>query len=268
VSPDALAALCRAALPHEHLTEAELEWACFGGGARVVGDERGCAAYVVHDFGGYRGAWLLLVVVAPAEQGRGRGKELVAEVVERARAAGARDLHLANAVPRYLWPGVDLMNTRASAFVEGLGFDEGLLGINMAIPAGFRRAPAPGVVVEHETSGDAVTFCAREYPHWVPELSRAVELGTAFAARADGATVGFCCHSVNRAGWIGPMATDPRLRHGGVGSATLAAVCADLERGGRDTGEIAWVSNLRFYAKCGATVSRVFRGGRLALEER
>ena len=31
------------------------------------------------------------------------------------------------------------------------------------------------------------------------------------------------------------------------------------------TGEISWVSNLRFYGKCGARVSRVFLGGRLQL---
>jgi GNAT superfamily N-acetyltransferase len=265
VTPAALAALCRAALPDEHLTAGELEWVCFGDGAEIVGDELGCAVYNVKQIGGYRGAWLLLVAVEPAEQGKGRGKALVAEVVERSRAAGARDLHVANAVPRYLWPGVDLMNTRAAAFVEGLGFDEGLLGINMAIPASFRRAPAPGVVVERETSRDALAFCEHAYPHWVPELARAIELGTAFAARADGSTIGFSCHSVNRRGWIGPMATDPQLQHSGVGSATLAAVCEDLERSGLPVGEIAWVSNLRFYAKCGATVSRVFRGGRLAL---
>ncbi len=100
----------------------------------------------------------------------------------------------------------------------------------------------------------------------MPELDRAVGLGTAFAARnADGATIAFACHSVNRAGWIGPMATDPTLQHGGVGSAVLAAVCADLDRIGLASGEISWVSNLRFYGKCGARVSRVFLGGRLKL---
>jgi predicted N-acetyltransferase YhbS len=70
---------------------------------------------------------------------------------------------------------------------------------------------------------------------------------------------------VNRAGWIGPMATDPTLQRGGVGSALLAAVCADLERRGFASGEIAWVSNLRFYGKCGARVSRVFLGGKLRI---
>ncbi|GIU87149.1 MAG: hypothetical protein KatS3mg009_1664 [Acidimicrobiia bacterium] len=37
---------------------------------------------------------------------------------------------------------------------------------------------------------------------------------------------------------------------------------------GHATGEIAWVSNLRFYGKCGATVSRVFRGAHLTLRAR
>jgi predicted N-acetyltransferase YhbS len=86
------------------------------------------------------------------------------------------------------------------------------------------------------------------------------------AARDDqGRTVGFGCHSVNRAGWIGPMATDPTWQHGGVGSAVLGELCADLASHAMPTGEVAWVSNLRFYGKCGARVSRVFLGGRKTL---
>jgi predicted N-acetyltransferase YhbS len=61
------------------------------------------------------------------------------------------------------------------------------------------------------------------------------------------------------------MATDRTRQHGGVGSAVVAAACADLEARGCATGEISWVSNLRFYGKCGASVSRVFLGGKLAL---
>ena len=64
------------------------------------------------------------------------------------------------------------------------------------------------------------------------------------------------------------MATDPALQHGGVGSALLDGVCTDLEQRGITTGEIAWVSNLRFYGKCGARVSRVFLGGRKRLRRK
>jgi GNAT superfamily N-acetyltransferase len=217
-------------------------------------------------FGRHVAAWLTLVVVGTEFQGAGVGKELVHAAVDRARALGAHDLLLASAVPRYLWPGVDLANTRAGMLLETCGFSREWLGINMAIDTTFRRDAPAGIVVERETGLGAHDFAVHEYPHWVAELDRAVELGTAFAARtASGNTIGFGCHSVNRAGWIGPMATDPALKHGGVGSAVVAAICADLEAQGYATGEISWVSNLRFYGKCGARVSRVFMGGKLAL---
>lgn len=268
-TPDALAALCAAAMPHEELTPAELAWICSGDGTTIVGDERAAAVLTIEAIGDYLGAWLVLVAVHPDDQRRGRGRKVVREAVALAETAGAADLHLATAIPRYVWPGVDMMNTRAAAFCEAIGFTDGPIGINMAISTDFRRPAPPGVTIERETGVGALDLCDRSYPHWRAEVERAIELGTAFSARsADGETIGFSCHSVNRRRWIGPMATDPDRRASGIGSATLAAVCADLESRGETTGEIAWVSNLRFYGKCGATVSRVFRGGRQSLRAR
>ena len=266
VTPDALAALCDAAMPLERLTVDELAYLCNGSDDTVFGDERGAAVVQLQRFGRHVAAWLTLAAVHPSAQRRGRGKELVRAAADHARAAGAHDLLLASAVPRYVWPGVDLANTEVGMLLESCGFERDWLGINMAIDTAFRREPPRGVVVERETTAGAHDFATRAFPHWVPELDRAVALGTAFAARAaDGATVGFGCHSVNRFAWIGPMATDPELQHGGVGSAVVAAICADLEARGCATGEISWVSNLRFYGKCGARVSRIFMGGKLAL---
>lgn len=265
-NPDALAALCDTAMPEERLTADELAYLCFGEHDEVLGDERAAAVLQTQRFDKHLAAWLTLVAVHPAEQSRGRGKELVRAVADRARELGARDLLLASAVPRYLWPGVDVFNTRAGMLLETCGFERDWVGTNMAIDTAFRQAPPKGVVVERETGAGAHELAVRAYPYWVPELDRAVMLGTAFAARdANGATIGFGCHSVNRFGWIGPMATDPTLQHGGVGSAVVAALCADLEARDCATGEIAWVSNVRFYGKCGARVSRVFVGGRLGL---
>jgi GNAT superfamily N-acetyltransferase len=270
VTPDALAVLCEAAMPEERLTSDELSYLCFGANAdladEVFGDERGAAVLQTQRFGSQVAAWLILLAVHPSSQRTGLGKELVHAVAERARALGAHDLLLASAVPRYVWPGVDLMNTRVGMLLETCGFERDWLGTNMVIDTTFRRAPGPGVVVERVTGAGAHDFAERAYPYWVPELDRAVGIGTAFAARnAHGDTIGFGCHSVNRFGWIGPMATDPGLQHGGVGSAVVSALCADLAARGCTTGEISWVSNLRFYGKCGARVSRVFMGGKLAL---
>jgi mycothiol synthase len=266
MTPDALAALCDAAMPEERLTRDELAYLCFGDTDEVLGDDAGAAVLQMQRFGEFVVGWLTLVVVRPDEQSKGRGKELVHAVADRARALGASQLMLASAVPRYLWPGVDLANTSAGMLLESCGFERDWVGTNMAIDTSFRREPPAPVEVVRETGSGAHDFAAEAYPHWVPELDRAVERGTAFAARADdGATIGFGCHSVNRFGWIGPMATEPNLQHGGVGSAVVAAICADLETRGCDTGEISWVSNLRFYGKCGARVSRLFMGGKLVL---
>jgi len=266
LTPAALAALCAAAMPDEHLTESELEYLCFGDDDEHFGDDRAAAVLQHKRFGEYVTCWLTLVAVEPAAQGRGLGKELVRAVADRARDLGAPDLLLASAIPRYIWPGVDLFNTRAGMLLETCGFERDWVGTNMALATTFHRPPPAGVVVERETGTGSREMAARDFPYWVPELDRAVMLGTAFAARdAQGRTIGFGCHSVNRFGWIGPMATDPTLQHGGVGSSVVAALCADLGERGCPTAEISWVSNLRFYGKCGATVSRVFLGGRLHL---
>jgi GNAT superfamily N-acetyltransferase len=254
-------------MPEEHLTASELEYLCFGPGDEVIGDERGAVVLQPQRFGEFLAVWLVLIAVDPAHQHRGLGKQLVHATIERARSQGAGHVLLASAVPRYLWPGVDVRNTRAGMLFESCGFERGGVGMNMAIDTGFRASPPPGVVIERETGAGAHDFAARAYPYWVPELDRAVDLGTAFAARTDNdATIAFACHSVNRFGWIGPMGTDPDSQHSGIGSALLAALCADLAARGCPTGEISWVSNLRFYGKCGAQVSRVFEGGRLALD--
>ncbi len=56
------------------------------------------------------------------------------------------------------------------------------------------------------------------------------------------------------------MATDSTRQHGGVGSASLACLCEDMQASGTSEAEIAWVGPVRFYAKAAsARVSRVFR---------
>jgi GNAT superfamily N-acetyltransferase len=266
IGPYEFETLCAAAMPHERLTADELKHICYGERDLVLGEPEGAIAITTKRFDAHVAAWILLVAVHPDRQGKGAGKALMARALDAAKELGARSVHLANAVPRYVWPGVELANTRAGMLCETMGFHRDLVGVNMSIPTAFRREPPPGIVVERETTDAALSFAALEYSHWVPELAVAIERGTAFAARNEfGATVGFACHSCNRNGWIGPMATSADLQHGGVGSALLGALCEDLAARGHGDGEISWVSNFRFYGKCGATVSRVFQGGALKL---
>ena len=257
-----LAALVSAALPDEGLTVEDIQTCCFGPDLELVGGGQSSAVLKVDGSGL---AWLLLVAVHPDQQRHGRARILLDAVAGRAREQGARELHLGNAFPRYVWPGVDFQFTPALALFEAAGFEATGAACNMAITTAFRADPPAGVTVEPETGGGAVQLAERAYPHWVDETARGVEHGTCFAARADGDTIGFAAHSVNRASWIGPMATDPERQHGGVGRALLGAVCADLEARDHDQADIAWVGPVGFYAKCGARVSRVFRTAKLTL---
>jgi GNAT superfamily N-acetyltransferase len=210
-------------------------------------------------------AWLVLLAVHPDDRREGRARGLVAKSARRARAAGAVDLHLGTAIPRYVWPGVDFRFTAALSLFEAMGFEPYGAACNMAITTGFRADPPASVVVEREDGDGATKLAARCFPHWSDEVERGTAGGTCYAAREGGDTIGFACHSVNRSGWIGPMATDPERQHGGVGRSLLGAVCSALDDTGHADADIAWVGPIGFYAKAGATVSRVFRNAKLAL---
>jgi GNAT superfamily N-acetyltransferase len=265
LAPDGLARLVSASLPDEELTTADVETCCYGPDTAVLGDERAAAVVTVKGSGELAGAWLLLLAVHPDHRREGRGRALVAESAARARQAGAVDLHLGTAFRRYVWPGVDFRFTPALALFEATGFEPYGAACNMAIATTFRADSPAGVTVEREDGDGAVTLAAHRFPYWCDEVERGVAAGTCFVARSGGDTIGFACHSVNRTGWIGPMATDPERQRARVGNALLSAVCGALAADGRAEADIAWVGPIGFYAKAGARVSRVFRNAKLPL---
>lgn len=265
LAPDGLASLVATALPEETLTPADLETCCYGPDTEVLGDEHAAAVLTVKRYGDVAAAWLVLLAVRPDRRREGRGRALVEAAADRTRAAGAVDMHLGTATPRYVWPGVDFGFTAALSLFEAMGFEPYGAECNMAIATSFRADPPAGVVVERELGDGAPALAARCFPHWVDEVERGTAAGTCYAARIDDDTIGFACHSVNRRAWIGPMATDPERQRGGVGRAMLGALCADLEARGVADADIAWVGPVGFYAKAGARVSRVFRTAKLRL---
>jgi GNAT superfamily N-acetyltransferase len=264
-APDRLARLVGAALPEEGLTAADLETCCYGPDTELLGDEHAAAALSIKRYGDLAAAWLLLIAVDPEFQRAGRARALVEAAAERARAERAVELHLGNAIPRYVWPGVDYRFTAALSLFEALHFESYGAECNMAIPTSFRAAAPSGISVERDHDGGGIDLARRGFPHWVDEVERGAAAGTCFVARAGTDTIGFACHSVNRRGWIGPMATDPDRQRAGVGRALLGALCAALSADGLAEAEVAWVGPVGFYAKAGARVSRVFRTAKLRL---
>lgn len=253
-------------MPAEVLTEDELLALCWDDPGIVLADPSGdgvvVAAVTETTFGPVGSVKLVLVEERARRQGLGR--RLLAAAEEWCAGSGARAVQLGASVPAYLWPGVDVAMVPMLCLAEAAGYSPTGAELNMALPTTFRHEPPDGVRVDRVLDDDAaaatLAWAEQAWPHWVPELRRAIEQGGCFAAWGnDDAVVGFACHSVNRAGWVGPMATDPTGRGTGVGSALLGSVCTDLMVAGFTEAEIAWVGPVRFYAKAGARVSRTFR---------
>ena len=91
-------------------------------------------------------------------------------------------------------------------------------------------------------------------------MARALDHGSCLVALADGEVAGLVCHTVNRAGWVGPIAVTADQRGRGIGRALLGAACADLRAAGLPDVQIITPTPMEFFARsAGASVSRVFR---------
>ena len=169
------------------------------------------------------------------------------------------------AAPRYLWPGVDPdAHAAAVSLFAAAGYAPMASHHNHRCPTSFRAAVPAGLEVRRvregsDDAGSVLAFAAAQFPAWVDEVTRSLPGGCCHAAFSpDGDAVGFGCHSVNRAGWIGPMATSAITRGRGVGSAVLGALCRDLALAELEHAEIAWVGPDAFYEQAGAVRSREF----------
>ena len=271
-----LHALAARALPDERLATDDLEGVCFDGawpdGApsvvlASVGGEAALSLVARPNDGG-TDAFVNLLVVDPAHRRRGLGRALLVAAEAHARRWGASRLRLAGAPPFYLWPGVDEAWTDALALARAGGFADEGEALDMALPSSTRVDPPAGVTcrgVLDEVDVAAVrTLVEREWPHWWPEVHRGIESAACIGAFDDAAGPGapalaFCCHSVNRHGWLGPVGTDPAQRGRGLGSAVVGAVCRDLGVAGVAEVEVCWIGPEAFYASLGGTLSRRYR---------
>lgn len=265
-----VAALVESALPGERLTADELMACCFDDPGVVLGlsDGSGVVSAVVRPFGEHQVGWVRLLAVDADARRRGHGRALLAAAEEWSFDQGARELQLGGSAPFYLWPAVPGDALEMLCLAEAARYEPGGGELNMTIPTTFRAATPEGVtlrrVVDDGDVASVVAFTESRWPWWVAELRRAIEQGGCHAAfdEHDRAVVGFACHSVNRAAWVGPMGTDTELRGRGVGHALLGALCTDLMTANFRDAEISWVGPVRFYAKAGARVSRMFRSYR------
>lgn len=276
-----LAALVDEAHGDEELSDDELLACCWDDpgvvlGTGVPGSGSGeepagaVAAAVRHHGDGSSTGFVKLLAVAPGSRRLGHGTALLARAEQWAVDQGADEMRLGGSAPFYLWPGVDVRWTPALCLAEAAGYAPVGAELNLSCPTSH-RAPLPEGcairrLVERADVEAVTTWVAEDWPWWRAELERGIEQGGAFGAFVEDQAAGFACHSVNRAAWVGPMATRRSLHRAGTGSALLGELCRDLTVAGYSDAEIAWVGPVGFYAKAaGAAVSRVFRTYRRSL---
>jgi GNAT superfamily N-acetyltransferase len=264
-----LTALVAAALADEHLSAEDLALACWDDPdpAVVLGspDGAGAVAGVVRRVGDETVGFVRLVAVAPESRRRGLGRSLLSTAEAWLVERGATRLAAGGEAPFYLWPGVDFTATAALCLFEAAGYVDAGAAVNLSCRLPVLPVPPPAGVVVRRVGEEADAGAVRAlvdlvWPWWRPELDRGINRGWCHGGFVDGGVaVGFACHSVNRAGWVGPIGTDPAAQRGGVGAALLAAVGADLTAAGHRQAEIAWIGPVGFYVRTvGASVSRVF----------
>jgi mycothiol synthase len=263
-----LCALIDATLPGEQLSADELVSACFDdpdpSSVLALAGGQGAIAAVVRTTAQRRTAHLLLMAVEPAAQGRGLGRRLLSAAEDWAfNTMGATEVQAGGWRPFGLWPGVDVRWTRSLCLFEAAGYDGRKAALTLSCPSTHRAAPPEGVTVrralEDREATAALTWSERHLPGRGLQIGRALDHGSCLAAWTDEGIAGLVCHSINRVGWIGPLAVGADQRRRGIGRALLGAACADLRAAGLPDVQIATATPVEFFARsAGASVSRVF----------
>jgi GNAT superfamily N-acetyltransferase len=168
--------------------------------------------------------------------------------------------------PFYLVTGVDSRWTEALSAMEALGLERHRVELDLVCPTaeparrdGGARGTDVERVADDHSARELVDWVASTFPQWTVEFARAAAAGTVAVARdpGTGGVIGAAAHSVSRFGVVGPVAVDPAVQRGGVGTELMRAVLADLRVAGLRSAEISWTSTVRFYATaCGARVGR------------
>ncbi|MFC1416217.1 GNAT family N-acetyltransferase [Streptacidiphilus cavernicola] len=226
--------------------------------------------------GGLRGH-VNLIAVAPAAQGRGHGRALLAALERRLLDSGAETLVVRGSTPAYAWPGIDPRYTAAVCLAEAAGYERTREAVNMTVD--LATAPLDTAEQERLLTAQGLTIrplTGRDQPgfgewmrgwggSWQAEaaLALARPTGSVHVAvrETDGGTeyLGFACQGSNRRSWFGPMGTEESLRGRGVGAVLLRRCLADQRAAGLTSAEIGWTGPLRFYSRTvGAAVGRVF----------
>jgi len=227
--------------------------------------------------------WIDALIVDPAHQRQGLGRDLLAWAVYRLRSNGAGTIHLASAL-RHFFPGVPLELPGLVDYFAGAGFSQ--VGVAHDLHGDLRGFVAPPSARAAVAAVDGVVhpcrvqdmpalhaFLAAEFPgRWRYDIARYLTMGgdpaMVIILRQGDAVAGFA--QIHRAGrgyqgppayWrgvrgprpggLGPIGVAASMRGKGVGLALLQLALEEAARRGVEDGVIDWTSLLDFYARVG-----------------
>lgn len=220
-------------------------------------------------------AFIRLFAVAPEWREQGIATQLLQELESRFREDAITTLNIANSVPDYIWPGVDVRYTPAICWLMKNGFQRSGEAFNMEVTLTGRDFGT--AQEESELAGRGITFRRLTpedrilFDRWMSETwssswqSEALASYnnspiTTFVALDNGKFAGFASYDITMFdGYFGPMGTEQHLRGLGIGRILFLLCMADMQAHGYDRCEVCWVGPAPFYAKvAGAWINRVF----------
>lgn len=181
-------------------------------------------------------AWLAWWSGAPDE---------LAEVIARARSAGATRLTAGGPPGNYVESGVDASDAHRVAALLAAGFTT--RGEHLDLRVGTAVAPrqCPDATVARSEDDLGALIAPAFGSAWQWEAERALSHRGLFSAHSiEGDWLGFAAHSGNLAhrGTFGPIGVLPSARGRGVGVALATAVFADLHARCFDEATVPWVA--------------------------
>lgn len=233
-----------------------------------------CVGSIARADDGKAEGYIDLLVVDPAHQRRGIGRQLAAGIEQQLAARGCQQIGLSGTSPNYAWPGVDIHYTAAVCLAEDSGYQRQGCEVNMDVDllsapldtrAAEERLASEGIEVRRADGADdgplQESLGAIWQSDWIAEISEAMRSSDAglYVAVQGRRYVGFCCYGVNRVHEVGPIGTDPDMRRLGIGGALLKRCLAEQRDRGIAAAELVWVGPLSYFAGAvHATIGRVF----------
>jgi GNAT superfamily N-acetyltransferase len=200
-----------------------------------------------------------LMVVDPAQRGRGVGRALLAEAEHD--LADCASITWGADAPWFLYPGIPSEATGLCVLAERARYARVEANLNMDVRLD-RAIDTAGARPGGPADRDAVAGWAnRHWGWWADELVRASERSVLSVVDDPDDEFGIAAlgaWDVTRRGLLGPFCVRPDLVGSGRGAPAIAFALEASRSMGRDRVEIGWVGPLNPYAQFGATIGRTF----------